>query len=92
MNAQQTANATDASSTGALGTAVDRMSFAHDIVMMTDEAIAIGLGVDIHVRFKTVLTFRFINFISFSIKFINLLIKTNQYRVLTRHTKIHCVN
>lgn len=39
--AQQTANA--AATTGALSTAVDRMSFAHDIVMMTDEAIAIGL-------------------------------------------------
>lgn len=52
MTAQQTANATAAASTGALGTAVDRMSFAHDIVMMTDEAIAIGLGVDIHVRFQ----------------------------------------
>lgn len=51
MNVQQTANSTAASSTGALGTAVDRMSFAHDIVMMTDEAIAIGLGADIHVSF-----------------------------------------
>lgn len=54
MNAQQTVNATAASSTGAIGTAVDRMSFAHDIVMMSDEAIAIGLGADIHVSFNTV--------------------------------------
>lgn len=46
---QQTANAT-VSSTGALGTAVDRMSFAHDIVMMTDDAIAIGLGMDSQVK------------------------------------------
>lgn len=47
---QQTANATAVSSTGALSTAVDRMSFAHDIVMMTDDAIAIGLGVDNQVK------------------------------------------
>lgn len=47
---QQTANATTVSSTGALSTAVDRMSFAHDIVMMTDDAIAIGLGVDVQVK------------------------------------------
>lgn len=42
--AQQTANATGVSPTGALSTAVDRMSFAHDIVMMTDDGIAIGMG------------------------------------------------
>lgn len=42
--AQQTANATSVSPTGALGTAVDRMSFAHDIVMVTDDAIAVGMG------------------------------------------------
>lgn len=49
---QQTANPTGVSPTGALSTAVDRMSFAHDIVMMTDEAIAIGLGgFDGQVRF-----------------------------------------
>lgn len=59
MNAQQTANVTAASSTGALGTAVDRMSFAHDIVMMTDEAIAIGLGTDIHVSFNTISSLQF---------------------------------
>lgn len=47
---QQTANATAVSQTGALSTAVDRMSFAHDIVMMTDDAISIGLGVDVQVK------------------------------------------
>lgn len=47
---QQTANTTAATPTGALSTAVDRMSFAHDIVMMTDDAIAIGLGLDTQVR------------------------------------------
>lgn len=46
---QPAANATPA--TGALGTAVDRMSFAHDIVMMTDDAIAIGLGLDPQVKY-----------------------------------------
>lgn len=45
----QQANATATSPTGALGTA---MSFAHDIVMMTDDAIAIGLGVDTQVRLE----------------------------------------
>lgn len=29
---------------GALGTAVDRMSFAHDIVMMTESTIVVGIG------------------------------------------------
>lgn len=29
---------------GALTTAVDRISFAHDIVMMTDTTIAVGIG------------------------------------------------
>lgn len=42
--AQQTANAAGVSPTGALSTAVDRMSFAHDIVIMTDDALAIGVG------------------------------------------------
>lgn len=42
--AQQTANATGVSPTGVLSTAVDRMSFAHDIVMVTDDAIAVGMG------------------------------------------------
>lgn len=41
---QQTATATPALSAGALSTAVDRMSFAHDIVMMSDETLAIGVG------------------------------------------------
>lgn len=40
--AQQTANPAGVSPTGALGTAVDRMSFAHDIVMVTDDSIAVG--------------------------------------------------
>lgn len=42
--AQQAAAGTPTPGTGALSTAVDRMSFAHDIVMMSDEALAIGLG------------------------------------------------
>lgn len=71
MSVQQAANAT-AASAGNLGTAVDRMSFAHDIVAMTDEAIAIGLGVDIHVSLNTVSSFRF--------KFINLLTKSTGSR------------
>lgn len=50
---QQAANATTVSPTGALSTAVDRISFAHDIVMMTDDAIAIGLGVEAQVNRKT---------------------------------------
>lgn len=45
--AQQTGNPTSVSPTGALSTALDRMSFAHDIVMMTDDSIAIGLEVKI---------------------------------------------
>lgn len=50
---QQAANPAGISPTGVLSTAVDRMSFAHDIVMMTDEAIAIGLGgIDGQVRFR----------------------------------------
>ena len=61
VNAQQTANATAAPSTGALSTAVDRMSFAHDIVMVSDEAIAIGLGADIHVSFNASLFFLALN-------------------------------
>ncbi|XP_031621236.1 transient receptor potential cation channel subfamily V member 4 isoform X2 [Contarinia nasturtii] len=44
---QQAVNAAGVATTGALSTAVDRMSFAHDIVMMTDDAIAIGLGLDV---------------------------------------------
>lgn len=54
---QQTANATVVSSTGALSTAVDRMSFAHDIVMMSDDAIAIGLGLDVQVEENQNLSF-----------------------------------
>lgn len=52
--AQQAAVGTPAApTTGALSTALDRMSFAHDIVMMTDDALAIGLGgLDGQVRFR----------------------------------------
>lgn len=50
---QQTANAQATTPTGALSTAVDKMSFAHDIVMMTDDAIAIGLGLDTQVGCKS---------------------------------------
>lgn len=41
---QQSATVMGVSPTGALNTAVDRMSFAHDIVMMTDSTIAVGIG------------------------------------------------
>lgn len=52
--AQQAAAGTPIPGAGALSTAVDRMSFAHDIVMMTDEALAIGLGgLDGQVRYNT---------------------------------------
>lgn len=45
---------------GALTTAVDRMSFAHDIVMMTDSTLAVGIGhldslvfIEIKLNFET---------------------------------------
>lgn len=53
---------------GALSTAVDRMSFAHDIVMMTDEAMAIGIGTT-DVPVKLYITFLFS--ITFHVKLIN---------------------
>lgn len=44
MATQSTSNIVGAAPAGALTTAVDRMSFAHDIVMMTDSTIAVGIG------------------------------------------------
>lgn len=56
--AQQAASAGGVPAAGALSTAVDRMSFAHDIVMMSDDAIAIGLGLDVEVRSNTYTFFK----------------------------------
>lgn len=73
-------------SAGALGTAVDRMSFAHDIVMMTESTIAVGIGsTDQH----QVQNFQFFEDTILKKKF-NLFPLT--HRMEKKYIKIHYVN
>lgn len=85
---QQTANTTAATPTGALGTAVDRMSFAHDIVMMTDDAIAIGLGLGLDAQVRCRNYFLSMTWANISNNISSLFI----CRIQIKYSKIPCVN
>lgn len=59
---QPSANVKGVSPTGSvLTTALDRMSFAHDIVMMTESTIAVGIGSIETIVSKFIIIFPIIN-------------------------------